>query len=960
MAGFLAVVEPLLAQARERLRAGVQGLGQTSSTRPFDPGTVEEMLLAPLSRQLLLVVHRTLVLELHVARLQGLLLGSTPAERFQSFLRRLQQPEVALALLQEYPVLARQVMIRIENWVRSSLQFLERLCADWETIRVTFSPAEEPGVLSHLDAGVGDKHRGGQCVMVAGFASGLRVVYKPKALAVDVHVQELLRWLNARGDHPPFRTLTILDRGSHGWVEYVAARDCARPEEVWRFYERQGGYLALLYALEATDFHYENLIAAGEHPVLIDLESLFQPHLGGLDLTQPEQQASQAMSHSVLRVGLLPRWFGSAAEPERVDLSGLNGHGGQLTPCAIPVCEAAGTDEMRVVRKRWAMPGAHNRPTLNGTPLEVLDYTEAIARGFTALYRLLLERREELLSEAGPLAPFAQDEVRVILRPTRTYGRLLQESFHPDLLRDALERDRLFDHLWAAVEHRPYLARVIAAERADLLNGDIPFFTTRPAARDLWTGANERLADFFEDSGLALVRRRLRQLGDRDLRQQLWFIHATLATLAPEVERAPALSPRAREAQTTADRERLIAAAQAVGDQLEMLALRGDQDVSWIGLTLTPHRRWTVTPLGPDLYGGLPGVALFLAYLGTITGKARYTSLAQVALTTLRRYLERRPSTLTSVGVFNGWGGIIYALTHLNALWQQPTLLTEAEQVVELLPALIDRDERLDVIGGAAGCIGSLLSLYRSAASERTLAAAIQCGERLLARAQPMEQGVGWTTGVTQARPWTGFSHGAAGMAWALGELAVLTGEARFRSAAQAAMTYERSLFSQHAGNWPDLRNFENGDQARNNGKDHFMTAWCHGAPGIGLARLQSLPHLGDDQALSEIEVALQTTLAHGFGRNHSLCHGDLGNLELLLQAGERLNEPSWQAQVSRIAAITLESIEREGWRCGNPLGVESPGLMTGLAGIGYGLLRLAEPARVPSVLVLAPPIRQF
>jgi len=35
---------------------------------------------------------------------------------------------------------------------------------------------------------------------------------------------------------------------------------------------------------------------------------------------------------------------------------------------------------------------------------------------------------------------------------------------------------------------------------------------------------------------------------------------------------------------------------------------------------------------------------------------------------------------------------------------------------------------------------------------------------------------------------------------------------------------------------------------------------------------------------------------------------------------------------------------------------VESPGLLTGLAGIGYGLLRLAEPTRIPSVLVLAPP----
>lgn len=96
--------------------------------------------------------------------------------------------------------------------------------------------------------------------------------------------------------------------------------------------------------------------------------------------------------------------------------------------------------------------------------------------------------------------------------------------------------------------------------------------------------------------------------------------------------------------------------------------------------------------------------------------------------------------------------------------------------------------------------------------------------------------------------------------------------------------------------------------------------------------------------------------MSHGFGLNHSLCHGDLGNLELLLQASSVLDKPEWGFQVERISAMILDSFDRYGWLCGNPQRVESPGLMTGLAGIGYGLLRLAEPSRVPSVLVLAPP----
>src|SRR4051812_39444383 len=559
-AGFLIAIEPLVARACERLRTGIRALVPGRGDLPFDPTTVESILLGHLPVPLLRMLNRTLVLELHVARLQDLLPGDTPEERFQSFLQHLRRPEAARALFHEYPVLARQLIIALENFVDSSLSFLERLCADWEVIRAAFSPDEDPGVLVEVAGGIGDKHRGGQSVLIATFGSGLRVVYKPKSLGVDVHVQELLEWLNARGDHPPFRTLTILDRGQYGWVEFVAAQACASTDEVRRFYERQGGYLALLHALAATDFHHENLIAAGEHPVLIDLETLFHPLAVGMDLTGPEFVADRTMADSVLRIGLLPHRLWGDDESEGVDVSGLGTVEGQLTPSGVPSWESAGTDEMRFTRQRRSMESARNRPTLEGARVEVQDYAEDIARGFASVYRLLLEHREELLADDGPLARFAQDEVRVILRATYIYALLLFESFHPDLLRDALERDRLFDRLWAAVEHRPVLARVVAAERDALLNGDIPLFTTHSAARDLWAGTGAPIADFLEETGMSLVRRRVDQFDERDLAQQLWFIRASLSTLATATRPAPGPAPRRSEQQTRADRDRLLAA----------------------------------------------------------------------------------------------------------------------------------------------------------------------------------------------------------------------------------------------------------------------------------------------------------------------------------------------------------------------------------------------------------------
>jgi len=954
--GFLEGIAPLINQGCSRLHQEIQKLIQTQDNLPFDPNTVEGLLFSSLADQLRGMLARTMVLELNVARLQGVLTGNTPQERFQSFLQRLTQREIVLSLLQEYPVLARQLVITINRWVTFSVEFLQHLYTDWEAICNTFSPGTDPGLLQKVDGGLGDTHRGGRSVLIAEFCSGLRVVYKPKSLDIDVHFQELLTWLNQRGNYPPFRTLKILNRVTYGWVEFVAASDCTEPDAIQRFYERQGAYLALLYALEATDFHLENLIAAGEYPVLVDLESLFHLRTEGMDITQSDLPTINQITYSVLRVGLLPQRLWANAESEGIDMSGLGGKAGQLTPYRVPHLEGIGSDEMRFVRKRVPMLGSQNRPTLNEAEVNLLDYSGAIITGFTTMYRLLLQYRDELLSENGPLTCFAEDEVRVIFRSTRTYGTLLSESFHPDFLRNALDRDRHFDRLWVGIEQQPYLAKVISAERNDLWQGDIPMFTTYLNSRAIWSSSNQEIADFFDETGMRGVQRRIGQLSEADLEQQLWFIRASLTTLAMGEEQVKWPSYYLAEPQNTASHEQLLKAALAVGERLESLALRDEKNVSWIGLTLLNQKHWTLVSLGVDLYDGLSGVILFLAYLGSVTEEKRYTTLAKTVLTMMQRQVEDSKAFITSIGGFNGWGGIIYTLTHLGVLWDEPELLAKAESLVELLPELIAKDEQLDIIGGAAGCIASLLNLYRCAPSERTLRAAMQCGDRLIAHTKQMEHGIGWIAAGIGEKPLAGFSHGAAGIAWTLLELSAVTGEERFRKVALEAIAYERSLFSLKLGNWPDLRELENTVLSESKEPVNFMTAWCHGAPGIGLGRLRALPHLNNAEIRAEIDTALHTTLTQGFGLNHCLCHGDLGNLELLLQASLVFDDPKWRSAVNRFAAIILESINQYGWLCGVPLGVETPGLMTGLAGIGYELLRLAEPTRVPSVLTLAPP----
>ena len=47
-----------------------------------------------------------------------------------------------------------------------------------------------------------------------------------------------------------------------------------------------------------------------------------------------------------------------------------------------------------------------------------------------------------------------------------------------------------------------------------------------------------------------------------------------------------------------------------------------------------------------------------------------------------------------------------------------------------------------------------------------------------------------------------------------------------------------------------------------------------------------------------------------------------------------------------------ITEVGARGWQCGLPSGRETPGLMTGLAGIGYQLLRMVAPDRVPALVV--------
>lgn len=414
-----------------------------------------------------------------------------------------------------------------------------------------------------------------------------------------------------------------------------------------------------------------------------------------------------------------------------------------------------------------------------------------------------------------------------------------------------------------------------------------------------------------------------------------------------------------------AERQQYLAVADALGARLCRDAVWDGRRCNWLGDSMEAvEGTWQVVhrSFGPDLYGGTSGIALFLARLYKATGEPLFR---RTAIGALEQTLSRLDKFVPPyrVGVYSGLTGVAYALAQCAPLLGEDRYREAAARAVRELLMDEIRPEALDVVAGSAGAIPVLLGLSDLLENGDLPDLACKHGENLLATARRQGDACSWTTLPPDGNPTpdlTGFSHGTAGIAWSLLELARATGEERYGEAAESAFRYERRFFNPQYGNWPDFRGIA---QTAGAGWGYSL-AWCHGAPGIALSRARAWRLTGSEEAKREAAVAIQTTemglrqsLAYQAIGDFSLCHGLAGNAECAAVSARILGNGAGTGAERDLARFGVERYhaDRAPWPCGVPGGGENPSLMLGLAGIGHFYLRLALPEEVPSVLMMVP-----
>jgi lantibiotic modifying enzyme len=389
---------------------------------------------------------------------------------------------------------------------------------------------------------------------------------------------------------------------------------------------------------------------------------------------------------------------------------------------------------------------------------------------------------------------------------------------------------------------------------------------------------------------------------------------------------------------------------------------------NWMGRGLSPDLAASSVyrssaALGCSLYSGSTGLAFALACLYRQTQDQR---VKLTALGALRRSIEHAVLFPHDSSILSFWAGRV-GIVYVCELF----LRCIPDQEIQLLSSALlngasdqlDQPHLLDVIGGSAGAITPLLVLSKLSGDLSFTDLAIKCGRDICGRASWQGEKCFWNpkdaTGVEYSRPLAGLSHGSSGFAANLLELYAATEDPEFLRTARGAFLYEDSLYSPEHRNWLDVRYAPANSSAEPFGQ--CATAWCHGAPGIALARLKARQLDPSRAAYYEqiARVALQTTISatdrcmtiEAF--DTTLCHGLTGLSECLLIACTRLDAHDWQrCKSEKITQWIVDQYAKSGnWPCGVPGGGMDPSLMLGTAGIMYHLLRVNDPVLVPSLL---------
>lgn len=749
---------------------------------------------------------------------------------------------------------------------------------------------------------VGDMHN--ELAVVKVNLTGRSLFYKPHLDNYIVY-NEILQLLNSKlPANLKQRQVKSFVSSDHSWLEEVK-RNSLLKENIHNYFSRMGGLIAIAYSLNMTDLHFENIISDGEYPVILDMETICGTTINNNEFlfTMAQKEVNNKIFDSVLNTGLLPmKGLGSIFGG---DVSGMMG--GEFTKSFNRIVDN-NKDTIHFEKKIERLTNMNHLPYYIRNNKEILiknspDYLTNIVYGFNSTYDYIQVLKNEIITI---IKKYEFLTCRVIFRQTAHYSLML-EVLNSPIYQNSKE------NVLSKLSYSAYSKGVLESEKKQLLGGNIPIFKQRFNSINIFDSASTvQISSLSPIDNLEI---KLSSLSRTDRQFQEKLIRFSLQG---NIELY--LNPQINLRSSTQNLESNELITRSINDIKQKIIdnslVASDGTINWFNVSVGDYDELELEIMDDTIYKGIAGIKL--AFL--LSSRNFGMSSDKVILDRINKSLSFSDYTLNRESFYEGTFG------------------SQLPSYKEISKEDLQNPKQWDALLGASSTI---IGIYQNFKINPTFKEIIeQYADYLVISLQKNSiNGYSWFDEEHQDLVNVSFAHGNSGCMTALLISYALLGKSEYLDTFQKAWESEQK-FMIDCG-WEDTRNTDRLSSAN----------WCHGSTGTLTSRLlwfklnkkfNILNEHDIQRVYLEIDHSVNDIIDKGLSiNNFSLCHGIMGNLIALNEYSLAFSNQKIQ-QLVQSTLISLCSVGmKKDWLCGVNDLFYNNGLMTGLAGILYGIIKI-------------------
>ncbi|ARC27673.1 MULTISPECIES: type 2 lanthipeptide synthetase LanM [Bacillus cereus group] len=861
---------------------------------------VSKSIMFDLEKRLYQVLRPSLIVYINKLRVEKALIGIDTNEEYKYFTNNFFHfKKFHMNFFRMLPLLSEKIFTIIENEINYIIWLQGALEKDQKEIHKMsgFNIMHVEKVIN-----LGDYHNNGRRTILLEDKFNNKVILKPVDLTNSILYHSLINQLNKDLNTDIFIP-QVVNKNNYGYMEYINHESCESNEQIKGYYYNLGVVLSVIYLINGSDIHNENIIAKQTSPVIIDFETLGST----LNPSITEKTSSFKLSNSVLNSRMLPIRFSEGREVIR-DYSAI-GRVMKTLVKKIKIKNEFTSNPIEIREETIVEDTVQNLPFFYDDIYEYDNYIKDIIKGFEDAYNGALKNKEEYMHILK--SSVSKWNYRKVYRNTKIYTLLLDRLNVPDLLENKL---KTIKYLRNILEKNIYLATrkdIIQKEIEALLSYDVPYFSNKYEWESCETFSNNEID----------LEMKFKKISYADFLLQRKIIEMSLSNQNDNLDQLNTVKETINF-QTNLSTNKIKEAL--TGKILDGSYISKDGDVDFIGLKTNWQGELEINHLNNGIYDGLLGISSLLRNNADPNHIEIINKLEQKAL---QEILNKNKN---NYGFVNGSNAIIsYYLTNLPYI----TPLNEKVilQIFMDINSDIEKDEykdnTFDILGGSAGLILTAVKFYQINPKYKILLkVAENLGDYIVNNMQTHNEFVYWKAHDTLnlEDSLKGFVHGLSGQLLAFYKLKDIL----------KTNKYDRVIHCIHKSEKMSMNEY------------NYTDSWCKGFSGMGISRIKILELYQNEDIQSDLIFFKNQILSTLYeNSDYCLCHGLMGKLDFLLELENRgMLERNEKQIVMKVTNNFLNNFAIEDF---NPHKIA---LFTGLGSILYFLQRL-ENDKLNSIL---------